>query len=49
MLKAYLSEGLRRDEANYAFGPAAKLVQALKKQGVPDEVIEQAAREAALV
>ena len=35
LLKAYLSEGLRRDEANYAFGPAAKLVQALKKQGCP--------------
>lgn len=49
LLKAYISEGLRRDEADHAFGPAAKLVQALKKQGVSDEVIEQAAREAALV
>ena len=47
LLKAYISEGLRRDETNYAFGPSAKLVQSLKKQGVPDEVIEQAAREAA--
>jgi len=34
VLKAYLSEGLRRDEADHAFGPAAKLVQTLKKLGV---------------
>ncbi len=46
LLKAYISEGLRRDEAEYVFGHTARLIEALKKRGVPDALIEEAAREA---
>ncbi len=46
LLKAYISEGLRRDEAVHLFGPAARLVEALKKRGVSAELIEEATREA---
>lgn len=45
LLKAYISEGLRRDEAQYAFGPAARLIEALKKRGIPESVLEEVARE----
>ncbi|MBX3692117.1 hypothetical protein [Dokdonella sp.] len=47
LLKAYVSEGLRRDEAVHVFGPAARLAQALRKRGVPAELIEAAVQEAA--
>lgn len=47
LLKAYISEGLRRDETVYVFGPAARLAEALKKRGVDAALIEEAAREAA--
>lgn len=47
LLKSYLSEGLRRDESIYVFGPTARLAEALKKLGVPAELIEQAAQDAA--
>jgi hypothetical protein len=47
LLKAYVSEGLRRDEAVHLFGPAARLAEALRKRGVPAELIEEAAHEAA--
>ncbi|MDR1969170.1 MAG: hypothetical protein LBQ32_10850 [Burkholderiaceae bacterium] len=47
LLKAYVSEGLRRDEATQLFGPAARLAEALRKRGVAVELIEDAAREAA--
>ena len=47
LLKAYVSEGLRRDEAEHLFGPAARLAEALRKRGVPAELIAEAAREAA--
>lgn len=46
LLKAYIGEGLRRDEAEYVFGHTARLIEALKKRGVPDDLIEEAAREA---
>ena len=46
LLKTYISEGLRRDEAVYAFGPAARLAEALKKRGVSAKLIEEAAQEA---
>jgi hypothetical protein len=46
LLKAYVSQGLRQDEATHLFGPAARLAEALKKRGVPAELIEAAAREA---
>lgn len=46
LLKAYIGEGLRRDEAEYVFGHTARLIEALKKRGVPENLIEEAAREA---
>jgi hypothetical protein len=45
LLKAYISEGLRRDEAEYVFGYKARLIEALKKRGVPEALIEEAERE----
>jgi hypothetical protein len=46
LLKSYISEGLRKDEPRYLGGSAtAQLIAALKKRGVPDSVIEEAARE----
>jgi hypothetical protein len=45
LLKSYLSEGLRRDEAHYIFGQTARLIEALKKRGVSEEVLEEASRE----
>jgi len=45
LLKSYIGEGLRRDEAQYAFGPAARLIQALKKHGVSEQLLEIAVRE----
>lgn len=47
LLKAYISDGLRHDEAQYAFGRAARLIEVLKKHGVPDDVLEAATRELA--
>ena len=46
LLKAYVSEGLRRDEAVHIFGPAARLAEALKKRGVSAKLIAEAAQEA---
>jgi hypothetical protein len=46
LLKAYIGEGLRQDEAEYVFGHTARLIEALKKRGVPENLIEEAAREA---
>ena len=47
LLKLYVSEGLRRDEAEYLFGHAARLAEALRKRGVPEDVIAAAVQEAA--
>lgn len=47
LLKYYISEGLRQDEAQFSYSKEAKLIAALKKLGVPDSVIEEAAREVA--
>lgn len=33
LLKSYVSEGLRRDEALHVLSPAARLLEALRKQG----------------
>jgi len=49
LLKSYLSDGLRRDEAQFSFGPTAQLIEALKKRGVPDDVLQEAARDVTLV
>ena len=45
LLKAYISEGLRRDEAAYADDGIARLARALKKRGVSAKVLEEAMRE----
>lgn len=45
LLKSYLSEGLRRDEQQFAAVAHARLIDALKRHGVSQEVIEQAERE----
>jgi hypothetical protein len=47
LLKSYISEGLRRDETQFVFSKEAKLIAALKKRGVPDSLIEEAARDVA--
>ncbi|MDR0480678.1 MAG: BrnA antitoxin family protein [Gallionellaceae bacterium] len=46
LLKAYLSDGLRRDEAQFGAPAHDRLIAALKRHGVPENVIEQAEREA---
>jgi len=46
LLKAYISDGLRKDEAELVFGPTARLAEALAKRGVSEEVIQSAVREA---
>ncbi|MDR2000652.1 MAG: BrnA antitoxin family protein [Zoogloeaceae bacterium] len=45
LLKSYVKEGLRRDEAQLAV-THDRLIEALKRHGVTPEVIEQAAQEA---
>ena len=42
LLKTYIGEGLRRDEAKFTFAPTQRLVEALKKRGVPAKVLDQA-------
>lgn len=45
LLKAYLSEGLRADEAKFTADPASRLIVALKKRGVSQDLLDDAARE----
>lgn len=47
LLKAYISEGLRRDEAIYTSDAVERLARALKKRGVSGEVLDDAMRDAA--
>lgn len=47
LLKAYISEGLRRDEAILADDTVERLSRALRKHGVSDQVLDAALREAA--
>lgn len=47
LLKAYISEGLRRDEAIYTSDAVERLTRALKKRGVSGKVLEDAKRDAA--
>ena len=47
LLKSYISEGLRNDEARYTQGTTARLIEALKKRGVSEAILEEAARELA--
>lgn len=46
LLKSYISEGLRQDEAKYSFSSEARLLEALKRHGVSAELLEAAAKEA---
>src|SRR3546814_2924351 len=46
LLKSYISEDLRRDEAEYLSADAtARLAEALKARGVDPKVVEQAVRD----
>lgn len=45
LLKSYISEGLRKDEAQFSNGPSARLIEALRKRGVPDALLAEAAKE----
>jgi len=47
LLKSYLSDGLRRDEALYGADPTARLLEALRARGVAQEVLEAAVRDLA--
>ena len=47
LLKSYISEGLRNDEARYLSNATTQLIAALKRHGVPDNIIEEASREVA--
>jgi hypothetical protein len=47
LLKSYISEGLRRDEAIYTSDPVTRLARALRKRGVPGELLDEAIRDAA--
>ncbi len=45
LLKSYISDGLRRDEARFSHGQTARLIEALKKRGVSTELLDAAARD----
>ena len=45
LLKSYISEGLRKDEGRYSGMSTARLIEALKKHGVSEAVIEEATRD----
>ena len=47
LLKVYISDGLRRDEAKFSFAPTQRLVEALKKRGVSEAVLDKALRDVA--
>lgn len=47
LLKAYISEGLRRDEAAYATDKLERLARALKQHGVTDKVLQAVLRDVA--
>ena len=45
LLKSYISEGLRRDEAEFDQYTARKLAEALKRRGVSEDVLRDAMSE----
>ena len=47
LLKSYISEGLRRDEAQFDQNTAQRLAAALKRRGVAESVLQEAMREVA--
>ena len=46
LLKSYISEGLRRDQARYGADALERLTRALKKRGISDKLLGAALREA---
>jgi hypothetical protein len=47
LLKSYVSEGLRHDESQFLFSKEAQLIEALKRRGVSEKIIEEAVCEVA--
>jgi len=47
LLKSYISEGLRRDGAQFDQNTAQRLAAALKRRGVAENVLQEAMREVA--
>lgn len=47
LLKAYISDGLRRDEARFKLDRLAMLAKALEKRGVSPKVLADAMKEVA--
>ncbi|MDD5058435.1 MAG: hypothetical protein PHQ60_11240 [Sideroxydans sp.] len=45
LLKSYISEGLRKDEVQFSSAPSARLIEALRKRGVADSVLDDAVKE----
>jgi hypothetical protein len=45
LLKSYISEGLRRDEAQLDQNTTDRLTEALKRRGVAEKVLQEAMRE----
>lgn len=45
LLKAYISEGLRKDEALFSNAPSARLIEALRKHGVPDAILDEVVKD----
>jgi hypothetical protein len=45
LLKSYISEGLRRDEAELEQQTARKLTEALKRRGVSERLLQEALAE----
>lgn len=46
LIRAYISEGMRRDEARLYFTPAQRLAEALKARGVDPKLLKEALAEA---
>jgi hypothetical protein len=47
LLKTYISDGLRKDEAEYVFSKHARVMEALRRKGVDEKLLQEAEREAA--
>ena len=45
LLKAYISEGLRKDEALFTSTSSARLIEALRRHGVPDAILDEAVKD----
>jgi hypothetical protein len=46
LLKSYLSDGLRQDEARFRGTSATRLIEALKRLGIPEKILAEAEAEA---